>query len=116
LLRFDEFESLTRAMAEDVQPLWAIQLLPAPYVPVIEECADAYRAMYRGCLAATRTFSGDEAGYLVSQVRVRQNFRWVDDPSLSWVPEGENVTSLRRKSSDFDFATFRSLLAAVGHA
>ena len=116
LLRFDEFESLARALAESAQPLWAVQLLLAPYVPVTEECADAYRAMLRGCLTATGSFSEAEVDYVIERVRVRPDFRWVRDASSGWLPEGQNVHSFRRASSKADFATFRALLAAVGHA
>jgi hypothetical protein len=91
-------------------------LLFAPYVPVIEECADAFRSIFRGCLEATNAFSEDEVNYLLGRVRLRQDFRWVRDPSFGWVPEGQHVHSLRRPTTDINVAAFRSLLAAVGHA
>jgi hypothetical protein len=116
LLRFEEFESLARALAERAQPLWAVQLLLAPYVPVTAQYADAYRAMLRECLTATGAFTEAEVDYVVARVRVRAELRWVRDASLGWQPEGQNVHSLRSASSKVDFAAFRALLAAVGHA
>jgi hypothetical protein len=116
LFRWEEFLAITQCLARRAEPAWADELLLSPYVAVTEDCAGSYLTRLRWCLSESRLFTESEAEHVVAYARaiVRRDFRWIEDPALGWVAEGEDAYSLRQAGGDFDFAAFRGFLRAVG--
>jgi hypothetical protein len=119
LLRWDEYEAITRCLANSSGPSWAYKLMLSFYVAVTEDCAERHRTILRDCLYESKVFGDEEIDHIVvstSRVAVRRDYRWVNTPGRGWVAEGGDAFSMRETGGSFNFTAFRDFMAAVSEA
>lgn len=117
--RWDEFQALMTCLAKEVQPTWAIQLLFCFYVAVTEDIAGEYLALLEQCLGDSEIFSANEIQHILNYTRtvaIRKDFQWIKDSQRGWAAEGRDAYCMRHVCGGFDFDTFNTFIAAVGHA
>jgi hypothetical protein len=117
LFRWDEFQAVTRHLAADRRPAWAVDLLLSFYVAVTEDYAEQHLTLLRRCLDASSVFSGEEVEHIIAYIRrvaVRHDFHWRADPELGWVAEGEDSYCMRSVGG-LDMDALYSSMCASGN-